>query len=644
MFNSSLIQPQQCLIPVDRNPFDVGNNEIRQLTPRRKRYIQARNVAQDQRISSIAESIHDYKVVIDEVRERYKASEPEDQCLIKPYLTILYFELGQLFEEQKQPQVALIYYEQAGIYGHSISIAHAKRLGSKCRFVSIEEADARKPVTSRSSPIDKLALVKALHEMIVLIEGDARKGSGVLAKHETLGNVLITVKHVVTPGAIAYVKGKAIFLDTLVKHDIGPNTLFVLNDLHEPESTVFSRVLAYGKLQIGEKVYFGGYPFKKMDAYLHMGHVSSLGKNGEMSIDGVAVPGMSGGPIAVEREGNLYIVGTIASETFDPIEGFSEALEKMYIDQSDIQSQYDWAQEMKQRAVEEIRENPQFTKITRGSLYIADLDGLRDMDPLCFVKMWDDLNKQGVLSDDGGIDPSKITPGQLGLRKEYQQYEKFLINRLAASSTSLASMDPSKINLPFAWQTPTDSVNTVGLSLVQSLSTGVITGNLFQGLPEITFNAMESKTESLDSAATDAQETTEFEIGRENRFNKNTKKIRKEARLLREEAKLAGTFKNNGTPPILYRFVSKEDAKHIKKNGIEHVGNDLDEIPFLTKPDIRMARSVGAVSTGKIVAIYTDKIPNLKTENVRKASERQTVITYRINTSIPKEAIEIVGE
>ncbi len=90
------------------NPFNPDIKEIRHLTPRRKRYIQSRNAAQDQRINSLSDSILYYKSIINEVGARYQFSELEDQYLIKPYLTILYFELGQLFELQKQPQEALL--------------------------------------------------------------------------------------------------------------------------------------------------------------------------------------------------------------------------------------------------------------------------------------------------------------------------------------------------------------------------------------------------------------------------------------------------------------------------------------------------------------------------------------------------------
>ena len=107
--------------------------------------------------------------------------------------------------------------------------------------------------------------------------------------------------------------------------------------------------------------------------------------------------------------------------------------------------------------------------------------------------------------------------------------------------------------------------------MVQSLSTGLITAHLLQ------------EYHGTDSSIQD-QESTELEIGKTRRVAKNTKKQENKARTLRAEAKQSESFVNIGIPPILYRFVSKEAAKIIKKDGIIHLGEKLDEIPFLTKP------------------------------------------------------------
>lgn len=609
------------------NPFDIGINEMGNLTPRRKQYIQERNVAQDERINSIAGSILQYQKIIDVVRERYKVSGPEDQCLIKPYLKILYFELGQLFEAQEKPQEALSYYELSGTYGHLMSIENAKRLGSKIPFVSTERACSSKLDNQREFFIDELAISEVLYKSIILIKSEGQKGSGVLAKDDTLGNVLITVEHVAIPGAIAYVGGQEVFLNSLKSCESGANTMFILGDRFEIYFGNAPSILKNGQLKIGEKVYFGGYPFKKTDARLHTGHVSSIGKKWEFSIDGVAVPGMSGGPIAIEREGKLYVVGTIASETFDPIEGFSKALDEMYFTQSDKEIRYRWADECKKSALEDIQNDPQFTKISKGALYIRTLEHLQTNDSSFFGKIWEDLNNQGVISDDGAVEPTKIVPGQLGLREEFQKYEDDIIGYLQAR-TGRKSIDLSKFDLPFDWQMPTDSVNTVGLSLVQSLSTGLITGHLFQEFHGKAFSPNE-------------EESTEFEIGRKNRVEKTKKKQKKEAYEARAEAKQVGSFQNIEIPRILFRFVSKEDAKDIKKNGIVHSGSDLDEIHFMTQPNKGMAQSVGAMSTKRMVTVYPDRIPNVTRDNVRMVSERNHIGTYRINVSIPANAIEI---
>lgn len=607
------------------NPFDLGHNEIRNLTPRKQDYIQQRNVAQEDRIDDIGTSILSYQKIIKVVRERYRSAKPEDQNQIKPYLTILYFELGQLLEEKGQSQEALRYYEQAGLHGHSISIENAKRLGSTKSFESKENVYAIK---------NKPNISEALHKKIVLIKSDNQKGSGVLAKDDTLGHVIVTVDHVETSGAIAYVAGKGIALDNLKEYEMGPSTFLKLADSLEIQDENIPLVLTNAQLKVGEKVYFGGYPFKKMDAYFHKGYVSSIGNDGKFSIDGVAVPGMSGGPIAIERDGKLYVVGTIASETFDPIEGFSKALDEMYAAESDKQIRFDWADEQRQSILEDIQSNPTFTKTPRGSLFIGNLEDLLVDDPDVFNKIWDDLHNQGIISDDDDI---VSIPDQLGLRAEFQSYE-YEIRCFLKARTQIKSIDSSQILLSGDWKTPTDSVNTIGLSLVQSLSTGIITGNLFQG----SIGSMKSEFGQKNINSND-QESTELEIGRKNREQKNKKKVKAEGKKERTQAIKEGTFVNKGVPSALYRFVSEDDAKIIKQNGIVHLGGDLNEIPFLTQPNVGMARSVGAVTTDKMVTIYPDLIPDLTKANVRTVSERNNIVTYRINMTIPPDAIKITG-
>ncbi|CCB89220.1 S1 family peptidase [Simkania negevensis] len=611
------------------NPFNVSDIEIGNLSPRRKQYIQQRNVAQDERINDIAAAIIKYQEIIQTVQERYRKSELEDQTLIKPYLMCLYFEIGQLFEEQEKIQDALRYYEHAGKQGHFLSVECAKRLGSKVIFPPTDKVFSGNLSDRAKAAAGERAFCKALHSALVLITGENQKGSGVLARHDELGYVLMTVKHVVGAGATACIGKKEIPLDDLDAYENGSDILlFILNDVCSTDEESISIAPANIQLEIGEKVYFGGYPFKETGARLHMGHISYVGIKGEIGIDGAAVPGMSGGPIAVKRNGKFFIVGAVASETFDPIEGFSKALDKMYIDQSDAQIRYEHDMGLQNETWEWMKQEAQFTKITRDNLFIGALDYLRQDDPECFHHMWDDLNSNGVISEEGEIDVTRIVPGHLGLREAYQQYEEYILERLRKSTTDLLEMNPESIQLPFETERPTDSINTVSLSLIQSLSTGLITGHLFQ--------EFHGKPLSLHE-----EKSTELEIGRKNRVEKIKKKQKQEAKTARAAAKREGTFQNNGIPPILYRFVSNEAAKDIKKNGIVHSGSDLDEIHFMTQPVKHLAQSVGAVTSQKMVTVYTDRIPNITRDNVRKVSERNHIGTYRINMSIPSGAIEI---
>lgn len=599
------------------NPYNVDVNDIQYLTPRRKEYIRQRNVALEQQIDDISVSIKGYENAVKAVKKRYCAAKLEEQCLLKPYLSILYYELGQLFEEKGEYQTALRYFEQAGRYGHSDSIENAKRLRSKTTFDSVEKTQ---------SSNNKYTIPKALYKNIVLIKSDDQKGSGILAKDDTLGKVIVTVDHVVISHAIAYVRGNAIALDNLDIEERGPNTFIKLANPIEVKDESIPSILMNAKLKIGEKVYFGGYPFKKLDVHLHIGHISSIGKNGKFSIDGGAVPGMSGGPVAIERDGKFYIVGTIASETFDPVDGFSGALGEMHVAESDKQIRHKWAKKQKQCIAEDCQSNARFTKIPKNNFFIDSLRDLRDYNPEIFNQIWEDLNNSGIILDDDGTIVEPI-PEELGLRQEFQKYEKEVRDRLEGCSR-MKLIDSSEIGLPFNYELPTDSLNTVGLSLVQSLSTGIITGNLFQEFPK--------KNTKLISSSSDSEESSQFEIVNDNL----AAKIKKEAQKARKEAIKNGTFVNNNAPPTLYRYVSNEAAKDIKKNGIIHIGGPKNEIPFLTKANKSMARSVGAVTTDKLVTIFTDLIPNLSGKNnVRKVSEQNGVVTYRLNITIPPEAI-----
>lgn len=71
-------------------------------------------------------------------------------------------------------------------------------------------------------------------------------------------------------------------------------------------------------INVGDKVYFFGYPFGKPEPIFHQGMISSINGN-KFSIDGTIVPGHSGSPVVVvkkvgdEEEKKLFLLGMICS-------------------------------------------------------------------------------------------------------------------------------------------------------------------------------------------------------------------------------------------------------------------------------------------------------------------------------------------
>lgn len=70
-------------------------------------------------------------------------------------------------------------------------------------------------------------------------------------------------------------------------------------------------------LKEGMKVYFAGYPLGQDTVTFHKGTISSITENQgirRFTIDGTVVPGNSGGPVVIQHEGKIYLVGVITSE------------------------------------------------------------------------------------------------------------------------------------------------------------------------------------------------------------------------------------------------------------------------------------------------------------------------------------------
>ncbi len=80
----------------------------------------------------------------------------------------------------------------------------------------------------------------------------------------------------------------------------------------------------------GMKVYFAGFPLCQRKLTFHRGYISSVSTDGGISsftIDGTVVHGHSGGPVAIQKNGKLYVLGIIVSQITDSDE-MSEFLKK----------------------------------------------------------------------------------------------------------------------------------------------------------------------------------------------------------------------------------------------------------------------------------------------------------------------------
>ncbi|WP_075883964.1 S1 family peptidase [Candidatus Protochlamydia sp. W-9] len=74
------------------------------------------------------------------------------------------------------------------------------------------------------------------------------------------------------------------------------------------------------QLKEGMKVYFAGYPLGQDKVTFHKGIISSITENQgikRFTIDGTVVPGNSGGPVLIQDNGQVYLVGVITSEVAD---------------------------------------------------------------------------------------------------------------------------------------------------------------------------------------------------------------------------------------------------------------------------------------------------------------------------------------
>ena len=143
------------------------------------------------------------------------------------------------------------------------------------------------------------------------------------------GGVVLTVHHNVPTEDLDFI--------TIVRGDVDyfPSASDDLNEHNTKALDLYSlqtRISDYsaitnfsGELREGMSVYFSGYPLGQESMTFHKGTISSttLLTDGVQSftIDGTVVPGCSGGPVVVQDEGNVYLIGVITSEIADLEEG-----------------------------------------------------------------------------------------------------------------------------------------------------------------------------------------------------------------------------------------------------------------------------------------------------------------------------------
>lgn len=322
-----------------------------------------------------------------------------------------------------------------------------------------------------------------------------------------------------------------VFSVTPSLHDLGPkvnpNLDFVL--LTAADNLGYDAAkFSYGShddVRSGDKVYYGGCPFSASTPHVHVGTVSAivmdfLGRR-SIKIDGTAVRGMSGGPIFIQKHDEASdeyiptIIGFLASQTFDPVEQFEKALGGLVSQIRGMEAREEvncgvrefWSGMVRSKA-----------KIERGQFYSDDLDReLRGKDPSGEYKtsIWDDLNRANILTEEGGLNATMLSEEKVrsALREEYQPYLALVMKRLEAlhASAETKAEDLDGADLPgMSPDEPTDHLVRVGMSLVNSMSTGVVTGYFIE-------DALRNLVEFDEHASVGSGvvPSHEFEIGRE---------------------------------------------------------------------------------------------------------------------------------
>jgi hypothetical protein len=316
--------------------------------------------------------------------------------------------------------------------------------------------------------------------------------------------------------------------------------LCVLDFEHkDAEYDYFDFKQGFTQPSLGQKIYFAGFPFGTNNPIVHKGYVSSAhirGGSDQFTIDGTIVRGHSGGPIVVARTTELLLLGIISSQLCDISKKFTELSNA---------------------------ELPHIVPINDVAPSYGDSDMravLKETMDCIFANFSTGIGKATCLT-------------KIALLKE----EKTEVSEEEEQTTFTTSGTEKFTSLPSSTNSGDTSASTVFADMQRPdlwMQRRGIGGN----------SSLVSEIGNFDRTSY-GEEPTELAVGKKNRDEKNKKKLKAEARQVRAEAKENGSFQNNGVPATLYRFVSTEAAKAIKKNGIVHTGTELDEIPFITKPE-----------------------------------------------------------
>lgn len=323
-------------------------------------------------------------------------------------------------------------------------------------------------------------MFQAVHQSTIPINDGDSKGSAFLLKKSADETIVCTAHHVLkaTPSL----------------HDlnpqVNPNLDFALLNDDLGYGPALFHYGSFADLQPGDTVYYGGFPFSAQTVYMHTGIVSAIDEDyfGKRSIkiDGTAVKGMSGGPIFIQKYDaatDSYIptiIGFLASETFDPVDQFQRALTGLIAQARDLQSIEAHNRQVQEEFASHVRSR---TKIERESFYLAELHPVFGKD--CakhFGQIWDRLYKAKIITEDNELNiDADIALENIStvLGKEYAACANsvclFLRSRQRNMEITPDDISPDEL-LNAIPEQPTDNLIRVGMTLVNSLSTGIVTG------------------------------------------------------------------------------------------------------------------------------------------------------------------------